>query len=192
MKGFGYTLCFFCFIFILCFWLYVWFPCIWLLLYTGAFEEERFIWTKTKVHFFYFPCVRLTRIRFFFFFASTLPVKKEICCCMCMISCFVFASSLFFGFFSYFAQVYFKKKGSFEQEMCVFFYLPCVTLTRIGFFFASPLPVKKRFSWCMRMIPCFIFVSWLFVFFFVLYTGAFEEERFIWTKKVHFFLLSMC
>ena len=29
-------------------------------------------------------------------------------------------------------------------------------------------------------------------FFFLLYTGAFEEERFIWTRKVHFFLLSMC
>ena len=28
--------------------------------------------------------------------------------------------------------------------------------------------------------------------FFLLYTGAFQEERFIWTRKVRFFLLAMC
>ena len=63
----------------------------------------------------------------------------------------------------------------------------------------STLPVWFRVLFlllrccCMCMIPYFVFASTLFfVFFFLLYTGAFEEERLIWTRKVRFFLLSMC
>ena len=81
---------------------------------------------------------------------------------MCMIPSFVFASSWLFVFFSYFTQVHFKKKGSFEQKRCVFFLLSMCQINTYSFFlfsFSSTLPEKKSFCWCICMISCFVFAS---------------------------------
>ena len=118
------------------------------------------------------------------------------------VSFVLFSSSVFgytFGFLafgSYFTQVHLKKKGSFEQQQrCIFFNFPCVRLTRIRFLFFFLL---RLYLWKKKFVAACVWFRVLFLLllcslvFFLLYTGAFQEERFIWTRKVHFFLLAMC
>ena len=102
----------------------------------------------------------------------------------------------FLAFGSYFTQVHLKKKGSFEQQQrCIFFNFPCVRLTRIRFLFFFLL---RLYLWKKKFVAACVWFRVLFLLllcslvFFLLYTGAFQEERFIWTRKVHFFLLAMC
>ena len=82
MKGFGYTLRFFCFIFLLGFGYTLGFLCFRFLAFgsyftqvhlkkKGSFEQQQ------RCIFFNFPCVRLTRIRFLFFFLLRLYLWKK-------------------------------------------------------------------------------------------------------------------
>ena len=149
MKGFGYTLRFFCFTFFLGFWLYVWFllfsfPCIWLLLYTGAFEQM-FIWaTKAKVRLYLYDFVFC-----FCFFVVAACVWFRIL--FLLLLCFLV-------FFPTLHRCIWRRKVDLNNKGALFFYFPCVTLTRIGFlffFFAS--------SFGFDCFVCYLSMIFLFV-----------------------------
>ena len=117
----------FCF----CFFFVLW---IFFLLYTGAFQEERFIWTR-KVRFFLLAMCYINTYSFSFFFLVRLYLWKKDLVGACVWFRLLFL--LLLGYLFFFRtlhrcisrrKVHLNKKGAF------FFYFPCVRLTRIRFF----------------------------------------------------------